>query len=244
MVTGAGLVTAGFAQAASASGNLILSPASGATTLRPAWSTTGGCPAGHQGSAQMSEFNTNGTLASRISPAVGNVTKAFSGTLDGQIGALLGVTDVKKGGTIKFEVGCYSLEGGTGSVEFVQSALLTLSSAGTSYTTKSPSPDPTGGTVPVTVTVPASTPASTPTPAGTPTSASSPGATGSGLPSGGPQTGAGGASLPGGGNDLLIALGAALLAGSAAAMGQAVRRTRALPGRPAGPSRTGSNELV
>jgi hypothetical protein len=230
MVTGAGLVTAGFALAASASGSLIFSPASGATTLRPAWSTTDGCPAGHQGSAQISEFNTNGTLASRVSPVVGNVTKAFSGTLDGQIGALLGVTDIKKGGTIKFEVGCYSLEGGTGSVEFVQAALVTLSSSGTSFTAKSSSPDPTGATVPVTVTVPPSTPARTSTPTGTPTSTSSPGTTGSGLPSGGPQTGAGGASLPGSGNDLLIALGATLLAGSAAAMGQAVRRGRGLPG--------------
>jgi hypothetical protein len=231
MVTGAGLVTAGFALAASASGNLILSPASGATTLRPAWSTTDGCPAGHQGSAQMSEFNTNGTLASRISPAVANVTKAFSGTLDGKISALLGVTDIKKGGTVKFEVGCYSLEGGTGSVEFVQSTLVTLSSSGTSYATKSSSGSP-GSTVPVTVTVPASTPTSTSTPTATPTSTSSPGTTGSGLPSGGgPQTGAGGASLPGSGNDLLIALGATLLAGSAAAAGQAIRRARALPGK-------------
>jgi hypothetical protein len=136
MVTGAGLVTAGSALAASASqpGSLTFSPASGATTLRPAWSTADGCPAGYQGSAQMSEFDTNGRLASRISPVVGNVTKAFSGTLDGEIGALLGVTDIQKGGTIRFEVGCYSLEGGTGSVEFVQAALVTLSSSGTSYT--------------------------------------------------------------------------------------------------------------
>jgi hypothetical protein len=43
---------------------------------------------------------------------------------------------------------------------------------------------------------------------------------------GGPQTGAGGASLSGDPNDLLVALGATLLAGSLAAMGMAVRRIR------------------
>jgi hypothetical protein len=139
VTTGAGLATAGFALAAGGSqpGSLILSPASGATTLRPTWSTSDGCPAGHQQSAEMSEFNTNGTLASRISPVVnGNVTGAFSGTLDGNIGELLHVTDIKNGGTIEFAIGCYSLVGGTGSVEFVQSAQLTLSSAGTSYTAR------------------------------------------------------------------------------------------------------------
>ncbi len=85
MTTGAGLVTAGLALAASGAqpGNLILRPASSATALRPTWSTTDGCPAGYQGSAQLSEFNSNGTLASRISPTVAKVTTAFSGTLDG-----------------------------------------------------------------------------------------------------------------------------------------------------------------
>jgi hypothetical protein len=43
---------------------------------------------------------------------------------------------------------------------------------------------------------------------------------------GGPQTGAGGASLRGAPNDLLVALGATLLAASLAAMGMAIRRTR------------------
>jgi hypothetical protein len=227
MTTGAGLVTAGVALAAGGSqpGNLILRPASGATTLRPTWSTTDGCPAGYHGSAQLSEFNTNGTLASRISPTVAKVTRPFSGTLDGDIGALLRRTDIKKGGTIQFAVGCYSLKSGKGKVEYVQSTFVTLSSAGTSYTTSSSLGSQTAGTVPITVTVPGSSPG--PTASAT----SSPGPTSSGPPSGGAQTGAGGASLPGGGNDLLIALGATLLAGSAAAAGLAVRRARALPGK-------------
>jgi hypothetical protein len=140
MATGASPLSAELALAANGSqpGGLSFSPVHGPTTLKPTWSTTQGCPPGYQGSAEMSEFNRNGTLASRISPVVnGGVTTAFRGTLDGNIGAVLRVTDITKGGTVKFAVGCYSLIGGTGSVKFVFSALLTLSPAGTSYTTKS-----------------------------------------------------------------------------------------------------------
>lgn len=140
LTTGPALATGGLALAATGSqpGNLILSPASGAASAQPTWSTTDGCPSGYQGSAEMSEFNTNGTLASRISPVVnGGLTTAFRGTLDGKVGALLRVTDVKKGGTVEFAIGCYSLIGGTGSVKWVQSTAITLSSAGTAYTTSS-----------------------------------------------------------------------------------------------------------
>lgn len=140
MMTGAGLAAAGLAQAASSAqqGNLILSPASGATTVTPTWSTTDGCPSGYQGSAEMSEFKPDGALASRISPVLNTgLTTAFKGTLDGNIGALLRVTHIKNGGTIKFAIGCYSLEGGTGKVTWDQSAMVTLSTAGTAYTTRS-----------------------------------------------------------------------------------------------------------
>jgi hypothetical protein len=202
MTTGAALATAGLALAANGSqpGNLILSPASGAATSTPTWSTTDGCPAGHQGSAEVSEFKPDGTFASRISVTDNSgLTAAFRGTFDGNIGAMLRVTGVTHGGSVEFAVGCYSSEGGTGSVVFVQSTMVTLSANGSSYTTSSSS--------------------GSPSPTATPTS----------TPSGGPQTGFGGASLPGNGNNLLIALGATLAAGSAAAMGLAVRRARALP---------------
>jgi hypothetical protein len=140
MTTGAGLATAGFAQASNGSqpGNLILTPASGATSKMPTWSTTDGCPAGHQGSAEVSEFKPDGTFASRISIVVnGDVTSAFKGTLDGNIGAIFRVTGIKTGETATFAVGCYSLEGGTGSVKWVQTTSVTLSSDGNSYTTSS-----------------------------------------------------------------------------------------------------------
>jgi hypothetical protein len=119
-------------------GNVKLSPASGDGTLTPAWSTTDGCPAGYRGSAQMAEFTPGGRLISRISPTVAVVTTAFRGTLDGTIGAILRETLVRKGSTVVFAVGCWSLEGGTGKVKYIQSTNVTYSSTGTAYTTSSP----------------------------------------------------------------------------------------------------------
>ncbi len=148
LTLGAGLLTAGSALAAghgSQPGRLVLQPASGAATLKPTWSTTDACPAGFQGSAEMSEFNTNGSYASRISFTVSSVTTAFKGILDGNIGALLHVTNIKKGGTVEFAIGCYSLPGGTGRVKYVQSTFLTLSSSGKSYTTRSAAPKSVSG---------------------------------------------------------------------------------------------------
>ncbi len=148
LTLGAGLLTAGSAVAAahgSQPGGLVLQPASGAATLKPTWLTTDACPAGFQGSAEMSEFNTNGSYASRISFTVSSVTTAFTGILDGNIGALLHVTNIKKGGTVEFAIGCYSLPGGTGRVKYVQSTFLTLSSTGKSYTTKSAVPKSVSG---------------------------------------------------------------------------------------------------
>lgn len=148
MTVGVGLVTAGFALAANGSqpGNLILNPASGLATLTPTWSTTDGCPSGFQGSAEMSEFKPDGSLASRISPAVNSgLTSAFSGTLDGNIGALLRFAGVTGGETVEFAIGCYSLPGGTGRVRYVQSTFLTLSSTGKSYTTRSAAPKSASG---------------------------------------------------------------------------------------------------
>jgi hypothetical protein len=207
MTTGIGLATAGLALAASGSepGALILSPASGASTLQPTWSTKDGCPSGYQGSAEVSEFKPDGAFASRISTVVNSgLTTAFGGTLDAKVDAILHVTGVANGQSVEWAVGCYTLEGGTGNVKYVQSTMVTLSSDGGSYSTSSASGSPS----------PSATPTSTPS--ATPTS----------TPSGGAQTGAGGASLPGGGNALLIALGATLAAGSVAAMGLAVRRGR------------------
>ena len=137
MIAGAGLLTAGVALAGVGSepGHLRFSPASGAATLRPSYSTTDGCPVGYQASAQLSEFNMNGTFASRIGVVVPGPVAAFHGVLAGNIGAVLGVTNITKGGTVEFAIGCYSQIAGTGKVRWVQSSFLTLSSDGKSYST-------------------------------------------------------------------------------------------------------------
>jgi hypothetical protein len=144
LTAGAGLLTAGSALALNGSepGNLILTPASGAAHLQPTWSTKDGCPAGYQGSAQLSEFNTNGTYASAISSVIASPVAAFHGTLLGNVGGILGVTNITKGKTVEFAIGCYSGVATSGKVKYVQSTFLTLSSSGSSYSTSSGNPQP------------------------------------------------------------------------------------------------------
>jgi hypothetical protein len=147
LTAGAGLFIAGSALASAGSqpGNLILKPASGTAKSIPKWSTTDACPTGFQGSAELAEFTTGGTLLSRISPTVSNITSAFSGTLDGTISALLHFAHVRAGGSLKWAVGCWSGPGGTGSVKYVQFTYVTLSSAGSSYSTSSTAAHPASG---------------------------------------------------------------------------------------------------
>jgi len=141
VIAGAAVMAAAPALAGVGSepGNLKFSPASGALTVTPTWSTTDGCPAGYQKSAQMAIFNASGVLLSRISPVAYDVTHSFSGTLDGNLSAILRYANVSGGGTLEFAVGCYTLVGGTGEVKWIQSTLVTASAGGTSYTTSAPS---------------------------------------------------------------------------------------------------------
>jgi hypothetical protein len=137
------LITATAAQAVTGSepGNLSLSPAQGATTLTPTWSTTDGCPTGFQTSAVLFALNSDGSIGSSISPTVASPTAAFSGTLLGSVGELISLsTDVTSGGTDQWVVGCFSGPGGTGNVEYTQSVFVTLSSDGNSFTTSGSGP--------------------------------------------------------------------------------------------------------
>ncbi len=138
MVAGTGMTTgSALASVASQPGSLLFRPATGALTLTPTWTTSNGCPAGYRQSAQMSLFTANGKFLSRISPAVYTVTTAFTGTLDGSMGQILHFARVADGGTIEFAIGCYTQVGGTGQVTWIQSAIVTLSSTGNSYTASS-----------------------------------------------------------------------------------------------------------
>ncbi len=240
---------------------------SGPLTTITDWESTAACPAGFQVSAQMSEWTTGSTPAeiSLISPvtSAGLASPDFTGSLDGSgdPGPMLSEAGISASspGTVEWVIGCHAGASGTGAVEYEASTFISVAAGATDFTTSSASPTP-SPTVsprpsPTPSTAPTSTPASTPTPTPTPTYSptpkpssspkptstltSRPGPTSSVLPSGAQQTGAGGSSLFG--NGLLIALGATLLAGSAAATVLAVRRARALPGgrRPGGFSRRG-----
>jgi hypothetical protein len=141
MLGAAAVTTAGSAIAGVGSepGHLKFSPASGATTLTPTWSTSDGCPSGYQGSAQMAIFNVSGTLLSSISSVAYNVRGPFSGSLQGSMGAILKFAHVRNGGSLEFTMGCYTQVGGAGNFTWIQSALVTLSSDGRSYSTSTPS---------------------------------------------------------------------------------------------------------
>jgi hypothetical protein len=140
VIAGTTMTTASaMASADSDPGNLNFRPATGALTLTPTWTTTGGCPTGYRQSAQMSLFSAHGGFLSRISPAVYAVTTAFTGTLDGTMGQIMHFAKVANGGRVEFAIGCYTQVGGTGSVKWVQTAVVTLSATGDSYTATSAS---------------------------------------------------------------------------------------------------------
>jgi hypothetical protein len=136
LTVGSGMLTAGSALASNSiePGNLIFTPANGASSGTTTWHTTDGCPVGYRASAQMSIFSSKGVLISRISPTVGlGLNGPFSGTLDGKLSAILKFAQIKPGGQLLFVVGCYSRLGGTGNVQWTQSAVITQSSTGKSY---------------------------------------------------------------------------------------------------------------
>jgi hypothetical protein len=255
IAAGVGLLTAGLALAGVGSqpGNLqIVSGTtvvtSGSLSSPYTWQTTDACPTGQQGAANVVEFSApQGVLQSIVSPNVNTGLSApFSGTFDGtkfaQVLAFAGISGSSPG-TAELVVDCNSAGGGTGTADYFQSIFVSVASGATTFTTSAtgPSGSPTStpastatttatSTPTVTPTpTPTVTPTPTPTPSATATATSSsttaPAPTSSVLPSGAPQTGAGGASGPGGPNGLLIALGAALLLGSSAAMGLATRRS-------------------
>jgi len=139
-------MTAGSALAGIGSepGNLVLSPATGAQTLTPTWSTLDGCPAGFQGSAEVLESTGTGTIVSPISNVVNSgLTAPFSGQLNGSVGTLLGPHGISttSPGTAEWVVDCYSGPSATGNSELVQSVFVSLSASGT-YTTSAVAPTP------------------------------------------------------------------------------------------------------
>ena len=73
---------------------------------------------------------------SAISNVIATVTSAFSGELDGSVGALLTFGGVSASSpTLEWVVGCYSGLGATGAQKQTGSIDVTLSADGSAYTT-------------------------------------------------------------------------------------------------------------
>jgi hypothetical protein len=138
VVGGLGCSAGSGAQAATGGASateVILKPAGGASGLKPTWSVVTACPPGFQGSAILYALNTDGTIGSSISPVVPHVTAAFSGTVLGSVKKLFALgTDVRPGGTSKWEVACAAGIGSAGKQKITQSIYVTLSADGKSYT--------------------------------------------------------------------------------------------------------------
>ena len=158
LMAGAGLATAGSALAGVGSepGNLILTPATGALTSTPTWGTTDACPTGFQGSAAIAEFSlTSTTPISVISLVVGAPTAPITGAgLQSNIGALLafGGVSATSPGTLEWVVQCWTLAGGVGTSENVQSIFVSVAAGATTYTTSNSAPGLTPTTTTLSVT--------------------------------------------------------------------------------------------
>ena len=175
------MTTAGSALAAVGTqpGHLALNPPTGPASSTPTASVDEGCPAGFQTSAQISVFQTSGTLVSRFSVTVSSgLTGPFSTTLDGSIQALFNTAGLgSTGGTLEFVMECYTGAGGTGTAQPFQSEFVSLNTTTGQYSTSATNnltattttlTAPTTTTVGATVNLSASvTAADSTTPAGT-----------------------------------------------------------------------------
>jgi hypothetical protein len=126
-------------------GAVRLSPASGPTSGKPAWSTSVGCPTGFQQSAVFSEVHADGTTFTTIAPVVDagvsvSLSAPFSGSLEGTMARVQSVGGIPDGGTQELFVQCASGLGGTGSVKNEMSIYVTYSADGTTYTTSATQP--------------------------------------------------------------------------------------------------------
>ena len=123
-------------------GKLILTPASGSTSVSPTWSTASACPAGYQTSAQLyaTVYGSgalyqwiSGTLNPGNSPIPAGQQLEFSST----VAQVQQVTKTPNGQTDKWVVKCTTLASGLGDRQYVQYVLVRISADGKSYTTSS-----------------------------------------------------------------------------------------------------------
>jgi hypothetical protein len=123
-------------------GKLVLSPASGSTSVSPTWHTADACPVGYQNSAQLdaamygSKTNfqfISGTYNPGNSPIASGQHLQF----DSSVSEIQQVTKTPNGHTDMWVLRCAALNSGLGNREFVQYVLVHISADGKTYTTTS-----------------------------------------------------------------------------------------------------------
>jgi hypothetical protein len=171
LVAGASMLGATAAQAALGSqpGALVVTPTTGATTVTPNYSTTTACPAGFQGSGVVRLVDPATSNLSNLSKVNPSVATPFSGAFNTTFAIESQVFPAIVGATSEMVVDCFSGPSATGTSEHVQSAFVTISADGSTFTISetppagpastttslvaSPSPATVGQTVTLTATV-------------------------------------------------------------------------------------------
>jgi hypothetical protein len=256
VIAGAGMLTAGLAQAATDPSGVGADPTAGTltftdhTTNMPVtsgpgsellrWNTTDACPPPDNASAVVitidpdtnKQDSTAGLAESGAGPYAGN-------DMDDTVANLWQFFTNQTSPTFEVVVVCSSGAAGTEQSAFVkyQYAYITFNSSANTFTISStntggPGPSPSASAShspsPSASGSPSPSVSGSPSPSASGSPTPTPTEATSILPLGAPATGAGGASHPGGGNKLLIALGTVLLVASAAAAWLAARRGRLL----------------
>jgi hypothetical protein len=120
---------------------VTLTPASGATTTTPGWSTNAGCPSGDNGSGALYAVAPDGVTVVQASGADNSVTGPITSgpALLGSMATIQSVVGTPNGGTMEVVLLCFpnpSLQGSTGTPTI--DTFVTFSADGTQYTTGTP----------------------------------------------------------------------------------------------------------
>jgi hypothetical protein len=116
--------------------SLLITPASGPTSQTGTYSTTIGCPAGFQGSAQLRVVGLDGKATAAFSPVNNSgVNAPFSGPLDGTIAQMQQLFGFPNGGQEEVVIECFQGQNATSGSFYVMDNVVAYSLDGTTYST-------------------------------------------------------------------------------------------------------------
>jgi hypothetical protein len=142
IVAGTATLTASNAFAALGTGpGVTLSPASGATSLTPSWSTNVGCPSGDNGSGVLAGVGPDGSTLTFLSGFSNAVTGPITNgpALLANMAGLQSVVGTANGGTMEAVLLCFPGASGTGSSGTpTVDTFITFDATGANYTTGTP----------------------------------------------------------------------------------------------------------